>query len=56
MNVNEMKYACPMHPEIQEKLNDKCSQCGMLLMIPVPENTCTIDIKFKFFEKNLIKI
>ena len=24
-------YACPMHPEVQGKLNDKCSKCGMLL-------------------------
>jgi Heavy metal binding domain len=56
MNALEIKYSCPMHPEIQGKLNNKCSQCGMLLTIPVPENACTIDIKFKFFEKNLIKI
>ncbi len=24
-------YACPMHPEVQGKLNDKCSKCGMKL-------------------------
>lgn len=22
-------YACPMHPEAQGKLNDKCPKCGM---------------------------
>ncbi|NDP26622.1 MAG: hypothetical protein GZ087_04225 [Flavobacterium sp.] len=24
-------YACPMHPEVQGKLNDKCPKCGMKL-------------------------
>jgi FlaG/FlaF family flagellin (archaellin) len=24
-------YACPMHPESQGKLNDKCPKCGMKL-------------------------
>ena len=38
MNEIEIKYACPMHPEIQGKLNNKCSECGMPLTIPVPEN------------------
>lgn len=30
-------YACSMHPEVQGKLNDKCSKCGMNLTEPVPE-------------------
>ncbi|MBF2709063.1 heavy metal-binding domain-containing protein [Flavobacterium soyangense] len=32
--VNDSKakiYACPMHPESQGKLNDKCTKCGMKL-------------------------
>lgn len=28
-------YACPMHPEVQGKLNDKCSKCGMKLTVEV---------------------
>lgn len=28
-------YSCPMHPEVQGKLNDKCSKCGMKLTEPV---------------------
>lgn len=28
-------YACPMHPEVQGKLNSKCSKCGMPLTEPV---------------------
>lgn len=28
-------YACPMHPEVQGKLNDKCPKCGMKLTEPV---------------------
>ncbi|MFN3752551.1 heavy metal-binding domain-containing protein [Flavobacterium sp.] len=35
-NSNEL-FACPMHPEVQGKLNDKCSKCGMDLTEPVPE-------------------
>ncbi len=31
----EQIYACPMHPEVQGKLNDKCSKCGMKLTVPV---------------------
>ena len=31
-------YACPMHQEVQGKLNDKCSKCGMKLTEPVAEN------------------
>ena len=30
-------YACPMHPEVQGKMNDKCPKCGMKLTEPVPE-------------------
>jgi Heavy metal binding domain len=45
MNATEKKYACPMHPEIQGKFNDKCSECGMLLTIPVPEYTYKQDLK-----------
>ena len=36
--VGEKMYACPMHPEVQGKLNDKCSKCGMKLTEPVAEN------------------
>ena len=32
----EKLYACPLHPEIQGKLNDKCVQCGMPLTVLVP--------------------
>lgn len=28
-------YACPMHPEVQGEMNDKCSKCGMKLTEPV---------------------
>lgn len=28
---NSELYACPMHPEVQGKLDDKCSKCGMKL-------------------------
>ena len=28
-------YACPMHPEAQGKLNDKCPKCGMKLSVEV---------------------
>lgn len=31
-------YACPMHPEVQGNLNDKCPKCGMKLTELVPEN------------------
>ena len=34
--MGEKMYACPMHPEVQGKLNDKCSKCGMKLTKPVP--------------------
>ena len=35
MNENTKLYACPMHPEVQGKLNDKCSKCGMKLTVEV---------------------
>lgn len=31
MDEHSKLYACPMHPEVQGKLNDKCSKCGMKL-------------------------
>jgi len=37
MENYEKMYACPMHPEVQGKLNDKCYKCGMKLTEPVPE-------------------
>jgi hypothetical protein len=37
MKNHEKMYACPMHPEVQGKLNDKCSKCGMKLTEAVPE-------------------
>ena len=33
----EKMYACPMHPEVQGKMDDKCPKCGMKLTEPVPE-------------------
>ena len=33
--MTEKLYACPMHPEVQGKLNDKCPKCGMKLTEPV---------------------
>lgn len=39
MENHEKMYACPMHPEVQGKMNDKCSKCGMKLTEPVPEKT-----------------
>jgi hypothetical protein len=39
MNNQDKMYACPMHPEVQGKLNDKCTKCGMKLTEPVPEKT-----------------
>ena len=39
MNNQTKMYACPMHPEVQGKLNDKCSKCSMKLTEPVPEKT-----------------
>jgi hypothetical protein len=37
MGNQENRYACSMHPEVQGKMNDKCSKCGMKLTEPVPE-------------------
>lgn len=37
MGDNSKMYACPMHPEVQGKMNEKCPQCGMDLTEPVPE-------------------
>ena len=51
MNAIETKYACPIHPEIQGKLNDKCSECGMLLTIPVGENAEKLGLRFVNFKK-----
>lgn len=34
---SEDLFACSMHPEVQGKMNDKCSKCGMDLTEPVPE-------------------
>ncbi len=33
--IEEKMYSCPMHQEVQGKLNDKCSKCGMKLTEPV---------------------
>ena len=35
--ISETMYACPMHPEVQGKMNDKCPKCGMKLTEPVSE-------------------
>lgn len=37
METGEKMYACPMHPEVKGKMNDKCNKCGMNLTEPVPE-------------------
>jgi hypothetical protein len=37
MDNDKKMYSCPMHPEVQGKLNDKCSKCGMKLTEPVTE-------------------
>jgi hypothetical protein len=39
MENHEKMYACSMHPEVQGKMNYKCSKCGMKLTEPVPEKT-----------------
>jgi ABC-type Fe3+-hydroxamate transport system substrate-binding protein len=33
--VAEQLYACPMHPEVTGKKDEKCSKCGMKLTVPV---------------------
>lgn len=35
MDKKTAMYACPMHPEVQGKSDDKCSKCGMKLTKPV---------------------
>ena len=35
MHENSKIYACPMHPEVHGKLNDKCPKCGMKLNVEV---------------------
>lgn len=37
MDNHTKMYACPMHPEVQGKMNDKCPKCGMKLTEPIPE-------------------
>ena len=37
MENQEKMFTCSMHPEVQGKLNDKCSKCGMDLTEPVLE-------------------
>lgn len=32
-NMAEATFACPMHPEITGKEGDKCSKCGMTLVL-----------------------
>lgn len=32
----ELTYACPMHPEITGKQGDRCSKCGMDLVLVEP--------------------
>lgn len=31
----EILYACPMHPEVRGKKDEKCPKCGMKLTEPV---------------------
>jgi predicted component of type VI protein secretion system len=33
--VTEQLYACPMHPEVIGKKDEKCPKCGMKLTVPV---------------------
>jgi len=33
--VAEQLYACPMHPEVTGKKDEKCPKCGMKLTVPV---------------------
>lgn len=32
---NSQMLSCAMHPEVQGKLNDTCSKCGMKLTEPI---------------------
>jgi hypothetical protein len=36
--IPEQLYACPMHPEVKGKKDDKCPKCGMKLTEPVKED------------------
>ena len=36
--VAEQLYACPMHPEVIGKKDDKCPKCGMKLTVPVKKS------------------
>ena len=36
--VTEQLYACPMHPEVIGKKDDKCPKCGMKLTEPVKKS------------------
>lgn len=31
MEIKEMVYACPMHPEVTGKSDENCHKCGMAL-------------------------
>jgi len=33
--ITEQMYACPMHPDVIGKKDEKCSKCGMKLTVPV---------------------
>jgi nitrous oxide reductase accessory protein NosL len=35
MSHDTKMFACSMHPEVQGKLNDTCSKCGMKLTEPI---------------------
>lgn len=37
LNNQTKIYACPMHPEVQGKLNSKCFKHGMPLKERIPE-------------------
>ena len=37
LNNQTKIYACPMHPEVQGKLNSKCFKYGMPLKERIPE-------------------
>ncbi len=50
MKAKEIKYCCPMHRDIQGKLNDICSKCGMLLTVFIGENAGKQNVKYIKFE------
>lgn len=35
IDSQEKMYSCSMHPEVQGKMDEKCSKCGMKLIEPV---------------------